>query len=157
MSRRPSDRSTVRVEWAKTKPQVGADGSTPMSNDTNAQAPSLPYSRPRLTLTRLQSLALQLDSVELEVIASLRKVRMASGDQLRRLHFGSGQAAERRARRVLSRLTDLAVVSRLDRTIGGRRAGSKGHIYGLGLETIGLCRPLGTNTSVGSFLNGKHF
>ena len=45
-------------------------------------------------------------------------VRMASGRQLQRLHFGPGEAAARRAGRCLKRLTALRVLARLDRRVG---------------------------------------
>jgi hypothetical protein len=44
----------------------------------------------------------------------------------------SAGSAARSARRLLARLTGLRVLSRLERRIGGRRAGSAGYVYYLG-------------------------
>ncbi len=41
-------------------------------------------------------------------------------------------SAARIARRVLARLTELGVLARLERRIGGLRAGSSGYVYYLG-------------------------
>jgi hypothetical protein len=56
-----------------------------------------------------------------------------SGAQLRRLHFpGSSVSTQsRKARAALQRLTELGAVVRLRRRVGGVRAGSEGHVYGL--------------------------
>lgn len=129
MSRRASDRSTVRVGWTRPNRQARSSELTPMSNETVVG--DLPQSR--MTLSRLHDLYLQLDTVDLEIVGTLKRVRVASADQLRRIHFGSGAAVERRARRILTRLTQLGVLARLQRTIGGRRAGSRGYVYSLGL------------------------
>lgn len=87
----------------------------------------------RLTPAGLARLVERLDDRDLRIAATLRNVRMASGDQLRRLHFDGVPGADRQARRVLARLAELAVLSRLERVIGGKNAGSAGYIYGLGV------------------------
>ncbi|HVF06412.1 MAG TPA: replication-relaxation family protein [Frankiaceae bacterium] len=63
-------------------------------------------------------------------------LRYVTGKQLQVLHFDgdhhSAVTAARTCRRVLERLTDLGVLRRLERTVGGVRAGSSGFVYGLG-------------------------
>ncbi|HEX5116549.1 MAG TPA: replication-relaxation family protein [Pseudonocardiaceae bacterium] len=78
-------------------------------------------------------LAARLGDRDLAILASLREFRLMTGAQLRRLHFPGGQfvTQARKARAALQRLTALRVVVRLDRRVGGVRAGSEGHIYSL--------------------------
>ncbi|MER6284456.1 replication-relaxation family protein [Streptomyces sviceus] len=66
-------------------------------------------------------------------MATLRRVRLASGDHLERLHF-AGLAPRSRPvvrRRVLARLTDWHVLTTFERRIGGVRAGSAGLVFAL--------------------------
>lgn len=75
----------------------------------------------------------ELDHAVIEQVASLRFV---SGAQLVRLCFADGTdelANARTTRRALLRLTRLRVLERLNRQIGGRRSGSAGYVYYLGL------------------------
>ncbi|MEC3979534.1 replication-relaxation family protein [Amycolatopsis sp. H20-H5] len=83
---------------------------------------------------RARRLAAQLSARDLAVLGSLQEFRLMTGAQLRRLHFGSGQVATqaRKARASLKRLTEIEVVVRLARRIGGNHAGSEGYVYGLG-------------------------
>lgn len=80
---------------------------------------------------RPQDLVDRLTDVDWSIIETLTVVRMASGNQLQRLHFPAGASGSRMARRRLARLTDLRVLARLDRQIGGIRGGSQGHTYAL--------------------------
>jgi hypothetical protein len=87
----------------------------------------------RITTAHLSALADQLSDRDKAILADLERTRVLTGAQLQRLRFAdianSAQARDRR--RVLQRLTDLDLVSTLDRRIGGIRAGSAGHIYTL--------------------------
>lgn len=87
----------------------------------------------RITTAHLATLADQLSERDQAILADLERTRVLTGAQLQRLHFGSISQASRARdrRRVLTRLTDLDLVSMLDRRIGGIRAGSTGHIYTL--------------------------
>jgi hypothetical protein len=72
---------------------------------------------------------------EREITETVARLRLVAGSQLARLFFtNSGKAAsrERSSRRVLNRLCGQHVLTRLERRIGGVRAGSAGHVYGLG-------------------------
>ncbi len=76
----------------------------------------------------------QLSTRDLAVLGSSRRFRLATGDQLRRLHFrhhATPETGARVARRVLSRLAGLGLLVRLNRRIGGIRAGSAGRVYAL--------------------------
>ncbi len=69
-----------------------------------------------------------------DILLDLARVRVLSGAQLTRLHFSELAATnrERARRRVLARLIEHHLVATLERTIGGVRAGSAGHVYALG-------------------------
>jgi hypothetical protein len=67
------------------------------------------------------------------MLGSLRELRLMSGDQFGRLHFAGGQSVTqaRKTRFALRRLTELGLVVRLRRRVGGVRSGSQGFVYGL--------------------------
>jgi hypothetical protein len=92
---------------------------------------------------RAEQIILGLSRVELDIVASLARVRLASGGQLAQLHFPATASGARHARRVLASLTARRVVARLERTIGGRRAGSAGYVYGLDVVGQRLVKPDG--------------
>ncbi|MEZ5378914.1 MAG: replication-relaxation family protein [Acidimicrobiales bacterium] len=103
-------------------------------------------SRQRVGRRQLEQLRDQLSPRDLAVLESSRRFRLATGDQLRRLHFrdhATPETGARVARRVLSRLTGHGLLVRLDRRIGGIRAGSAGHVYAL--SALGH-RVVGTET-----------
>jgi len=88
-----------------------------------------------VTLAQAGAIAERLSSRDQAILLDLARVRVLSGVQLTHLHFvelapGSG---ERTRRRVLARLADHQLVATLERTIGGARAGSAGHVYTLGI------------------------
>ncbi|MEV6241020.1 replication-relaxation family protein [Lentzea sp. NPDC051838] len=67
------------------------------------------------------------------MLKSLHSFRLLTTAQVQRLHFVDGPHLSRirRAQYVLKRLQELGLVVRLDRLIGGVRAGSSGFVYGL--------------------------
>lgn len=87
----------------------------------------------RITTAHLAALADQLSDRDRAILTDLEHTRVLTGAQLQRLHFESinQDSRARDRRRVLTRLTNLDLVSTLDRRIGGIRAGSGGHIYTL--------------------------
>lgn len=87
----------------------------------------------RITTAQLAALADHLSDRDQAILADLERTRVLTGAQLQRLHFTSIDAASqaRDRLRVLDRLTNLDLVSMLERRIGGIRAGSAGHIYTL--------------------------
>lgn len=87
----------------------------------------------RITTASLITLADQLSDRDQSILADLEHTRVLTGAQLQRLRFTHIEASSRARdrRHVLTRLTDLGLVSTLDRRIGGIHAGSTGHIYTL--------------------------
>lgn len=75
----------------------------------------------------------ELGERDLAVLDSLRRVRLLTTDQIRRLHFtdNSPNTQARRCRATLRRLGELRLVVRLGRQVGGIRAGSSGTLFGL--------------------------
>jgi len=86
-------------------------------------------SRHYLSTARLDRLADDLADRELAILRSLDRIRLASASQLERLHFDGSSARQRR--RVLESLAERRLLCRLDRVVGGRRAGSSGYLYAL--------------------------
>jgi hypothetical protein len=80
---------------------------------------------------RLEQLADTVTPKELAILSTLRQVRLASAAQLERLHFT--ETFPRYRRQVLQSMTERGLVTRLDRVVGGRRSGSAGYLYGLGV------------------------
>lgn len=78
----------------------------------------------------------ELSDRDQKILSVVAEVGVVSATQLQRLAFpplwGSELSAARRSRRVLARLTDQGLLQRLDRRIGGVRAGSAGYLYRLG-------------------------
>ncbi len=90
-----------------------------------------------LTGGELVALAGNLGVSERTVIEAVAKLRLTTHAQLTALlalpeSDASALSASRTTRRMLSRLTALRVLARLERRIGGRRAGSAGYVYYLG-------------------------
>lgn len=91
----------------------------------------------RVITARLMELGAGLSPRERQLIEALDRLRLASHAQLARLlGVADGEAsavsAARIARRILARLTADGVLARLERRIGGLRAGSAGYLYYLG-------------------------
>lgn len=136
-------RATGRVE--PSSPLACGDGS--FATTTVTPSPMHPSTaRPRDG--RIGRLRARLGTRDLEVLESLAKLRLATGDQLRRLHIADGSKGTqaRRARALLQRLADLKLVVRLGRRVGGVRAGSSGFVYGLsghGQAVLAVNGPMG--------------
>ena len=117
-------------------------------------------SRQRVGRRQLHQLRDQLSPRDLSVLETVRRFRLATGDQLRRLHFrdhATPESGARVARRVLSRLAGHGLLVRLERRIGGIRAGSAGHIYAvtpLGHRVLGTA--IRKRTTEPSFTFVKH-
>ncbi len=93
---------------------------------------------PRKGRRQLARLAGELLDRELGVVASVGQLRLATARQLERLHFtvpdqhATALTAARSCRRILERLVRQRLLVRLQRRIGGVRAGSASFIYALG-------------------------
>jgi hypothetical protein len=96
-------------------------------------APTRPYASARgVAQTRER-----LSERDLAIIRQVAELRLMSAQQIQALHFPAAehdneQAATRARQRVLERLTRERLLIRLDRRIGGVRAGSAGLVLALG-------------------------
>jgi hypothetical protein len=95
-----------------------------------------------LTSERLDQLTETLTPDELAILKSLSLVRLATARQLERLHFAIGDRGRQR-RRTLQAMTDRRLIARLDRLIGGRKAGSSGYLYALDIAGQRVLEHLG--------------
>lgn len=91
----------------------------------------------RLTGGHLIRLATSLPARERALVETVARLRLLSHAQLASLlergdSVVSPVSAARSARRILARLTALGVLARLERRVGGVRAGSAGYVYYLG-------------------------
>lgn len=82
----------------------------------------------RMSAGRLDKIRERLTAVDWAVLTDSERLRLATAGHLRRLHWPQAAAA-RTARRRLAWLTDRRVLMRLDRPVGGVRAGSDGYVY----------------------------
>jgi hypothetical protein len=86
----------------------------------------------RTTATRLVELAAELSERDREITQTAARLRLLSGKHLERLFFEGTVNASSRARltrRALARLVASGVLGRLERRVGGVRAGAAGHVY----------------------------
>jgi hypothetical protein len=97
--------------------------------------------RAYVTRSRVESLGSQLHGQQRAVLADVGRIGVVTGRQLQRLHYGESAAGGRLARKHLGQLVRWQVLTRLDRTIGGERAGSAGFVYALGTAGQRLLQP----------------
>ncbi|HEY2142374.1 MAG TPA: replication-relaxation family protein [Solirubrobacteraceae bacterium] len=86
----------------------------------------------RATTARLTELAGELSERDIAITKTVGRLRLLSGEQVRRLYFAESETpatGARLARRALARLVSRGVLGRLERRIGGVRAGAAGHVY----------------------------
>lgn len=93
--------------------------------------------RPYVTAAQLLALREGLSGRDFAVLGAVADARLLTGGQLQRLFFDGNEhaslaSAARTCRRVLQRLTSDRLLVRLERRIGGVRAGSASYVYGLG-------------------------
>ena len=87
--------------------------------------------------TRLQAVDQRLSERDRQLVLEVVRLRFLSAGQLERLFFhgiAEPVTRARRARRQLARLVELELLWRLERRVGGVRAGSTGYIYGATAE-----------------------
>jgi len=85
--------------------------------------------RTYVTATRLAALRAQLRPIDWSLLRDIDRLNVASGQQLRRLHYQDSDTGRRMARLDLTALVERRVLARLGRSIGGQRAGSEGWTY----------------------------
>jgi len=89
----------------------------------------------RLSTAQLLKLGGELTERERELVVTVGKLRLATHTQLARLlddeprSTASQSSRARMARRTLARLTELGLLARLARRVGGVRAGASGYCY----------------------------
>lgn len=87
----------------------------------------------RVRLSHVEHIAQQLSKRDRQIMDTVHRLRLATGNQLERLHFAdlSPASRARTRRRALARLASWRVLATLPRRVGGVRAGSNGLIYHL--------------------------
>jgi hypothetical protein len=86
----------------------------------------------RLTPQQLLRLDAEVPERERELVATVERLRLLRSDHVRRLFFADAPtepAAARACRRALAHLTAQGLLFRLERRVGGIRAGSAGQVY----------------------------
>jgi hypothetical protein len=94
-----------------------------------------------LTADRLYQISREMSERDVAALRFVHDSRFASGQQLTRAFWLTGDPesnAARAGRRALKRLTDWRVLERLPRRIGGRRTGSDGFVYHVGRAGVRL-------------------
>ena len=87
--------------------------------------------RSYITAKRLAAIRSDLKPVQMAILQDVARLNVASGRQLRRLHYPATSNGRRMARLDLLVLINLRVLARLNRRIGGERSGSEGFVYAL--------------------------
>ena len=92
-----------------------------------------PAPRGRISTQRVRALRNRLSDRDRRVLDAVDDLRLLSARQIERAIFdeGSELTRARRARATLQRLTEAGCLTRLERRIGGVRAGSASYIYAL--------------------------
>lgn len=91
----------------------------------------------RIGPQELRAFRRRLDDRALAIVRQVAELRLMSGGQIMDIHFPVGVhrsaiGASRAAWRTLVQLTDMQLLSRSGRQLGGIRGGSTGYIYALG-------------------------
>lgn len=85
----------------------------------------------RVSPAKLAQIERRLSTQDRLVIDALDRLRVATTDQLYRLLVTSEPVTLRRTQAKLAKLRSLGVLARLERNVGGVRAGSTGQVYSL--------------------------
>lgn len=97
--------------------------------------------RSYITATGLATIAASLSALDRRIISDVDRLDIASGNQLRRLHYPDSDAGRRLCRLHLAQLVETRVLARLTRRIGGERSGSEGFLYVLDVAGQRLVDP----------------
>jgi protein involved in plasmid replication-relaxation len=94
-------------------------------------------SRARTGSVQLARLRAELSDRDFAILHQVADLRLMGARQIEAVHFGSERhasslTAARTCRRVLERLVEHRLLLRLDRRVGGMRAGSASYLYSLG-------------------------
>jgi hypothetical protein len=86
----------------------------------------------RVSAKELEAIRHRLSERDLSILRSVSEHQFMTTRQIMRLHFHAHQSEPsgiRAAIRVLSRMLDLRVITRLERVVGGTRAGSSSYVW----------------------------
>lgn len=86
----------------------------------------------KVTRPQLLQLAQEVSPIERQIIETVARFDLIAHTSLHTLFLDPVPANGRQGRRVLARLCESQFLARLERRIGGRRAGSAGYVYRLG-------------------------
>ena len=136
--RRPVGLSAARADLPNNNPS-GANSPTTVSSNSKSNRNG--GRRHYVTKGRVEAVTAQLSPRDLRMVEDVASVQVLTGQQVRRLHFDDSAEGRRMARRDLARLAEWRVLTRLDRRIGGVRAGSEGYAYVLDVLGQRLMRP----------------
>jgi len=138
---RPKDDSG-RVESRSPFDLSASATSTESAGDSLGTNKAIPNHRRRyLTQARVTALERAMNARQRLLLDTVRLLRLVSAAQLLRLHY-SGSASDRRlARSDLAWMAESQLLCRLDRRIGGVRAGSSGYVYALGVAGERVSHP----------------
>ncbi len=105
-------------------------------------------SRSYLTAKRLAALERTLAPRDRAIIETLDRLRVATTEQLKRLHFAdlTAHSASRQAPKALALLAEVRIVTKLERQLGGARSGSRAAVWSLdvaGQRLAAACGPAG--------------
>jgi hypothetical protein len=90
-------------------------------------------SQPYVTTASVVALKRRLSDQDWAIVDDVQQMRLAAACDLQALAALRGEVQVRQFRRRLQRLFELGVLARLERRVGGERAGSSGWVYALGL------------------------
>jgi len=137
-----SGRLSGRVDKAAVSLQART---TPTHSNARESLRSTPVVPTRVTDASVRRLTGQLTPIDYCVLDTLKTVRVATGGQLRRLYWSDSDTGKRLARHHLAKLSKLRLIARLDRRIGGVRAGSDGYTYSLDVAGLRVVADATTN------------
>lgn len=137
-----------RVECSGASDLVGSGRASRFATDSSrkkfkGRSAGVVVKRPYVTARRLEQIRGRLSDRQMAVLEDVGLLRLVSGTQLARLHYGVSESDRRLARLDLASLVAERVLVRTERRVGGVRAGSAGFVYGLDVAGQRLLRPEG--------------
>ncbi len=108
----------------------------------------------RVSQAQLLRLGAELSERRWALLRAVAELRLVTGGQLRRRFYGAGPSAARLARIDLAWLHHRRILHRLERRIGGVRAGSTGFVYaldGIGRRLLELAGGDGVSRAVSRY------
>ncbi len=140
--------SSGRVDPHGRRPESGSQSRRNKGGDFSTRTSRTDSSLPRVGHLELERIREELSDRDSAVVRLVGEFRLVSARQLRRLFFpdsdfATPETAARCSRRVLKRLVLGRLLARLERRVGGTRAGSNGYVYTLGPVGHRLVHPAG--------------